>query len=116
MSIKSVKMKISKKKNVFLSHVPIGSLNPKIRFLGQKKCSVANRHRHTDAHESDYCGHPFRVSEVFPSTYQQGSAQKPTLKGGYIIYNHQSSIKITWNKTMNPIFPGETRSDFYLYS
>ena len=36
-------------------------------------------HRHTDTqtdtHESDYCGHPFRVSGVFPSTYHQGSAQ-----------------------------------------
>ena len=29
----------------------------------------------TDTHESDYCGHPFRVSRVFPSTYHQGSAQ-----------------------------------------
>ena len=50
-----------------------GSLNPKIRFLGQKMCSVARSHtdtqtyrptdRHT--HESDYCVHPFRVSGVF---------------------------------------------------
>ena len=30
----------------------------------------------TDTHESDYCGHPFRVSGVFPSTYHQGSAKK----------------------------------------
>ena len=35
-----------------------GSLNPKIRFLGQKVCSVARER--TDRHESDYCGHPFR--------------------------------------------------------
>ena len=47
-----------------------GSLNPKIRFLGQKK------HTETHTHESDYCGHPFKVSGVFPSTYHQGSAQK----------------------------------------
>ena len=31
--------------------------------------------RQTDRHESDYCGHLFRVSGVFPSTYHQGSAQ-----------------------------------------
>ena len=47
-----------------------GSLNPKIRFLGQKVYPVA----HT---QSDYCGHPFRVSGFFPSTYHQGSAQHP---------------------------------------
>ena len=29
----------------------------------------------TDRYESDYCGHPFRVSGAFPSTYHQGSAQ-----------------------------------------
>ena len=54
-----------------------GSLNPKIRFLGQNVCPVAclQTDRHTDRHESDYCGHPFRVSGVFPSTYHQGSAQ-----------------------------------------
>ena len=34
-------------------------------------------YRHTDTHESDCCGHPFRVSGVFPSTYHQGSAQYP---------------------------------------
>ena len=40
-------------------------------------CSVAREHTHrqTDTHESDYWGHPFRISGVFPSTYHQGSAQ-----------------------------------------
>ena len=47
MPIKSVKMKISKIKK------------------------TANG----QTHESDYCGHPFRVSGVFPSTYHQGSSQ-----------------------------------------
>ena len=47
-----------------------GSLDPKIRFIGQKVCSVARvqthrhtdtqTHRHTDRHESEYRGHPFR--------------------------------------------------------
>ena len=64
-------MEISKKMRFFL--MSQGSINPKIRFLGQKVCSVA--HLHTGRHESDYCGHPFRVSGVFPSTYHQGSAQ-----------------------------------------
>ena len=55
-----------------------GSLDPKIRFLCQKVCSVA-RGRHidtltdTDTHESEYRGHPFMVSGTFPSTYHQGS-------------------------------------------
>ena len=57
-----------------------GSLNPKIRFLAQKLWSVARVQRHThtqtDRHESEYWGHPFRVSGFFPSTYHQGSAQK----------------------------------------
>ena len=49
-----------------------GSFNPKIRFLGQKVCPVARlhtdrqtdtqTHRQTDTQESDYCGHPFRIS------------------------------------------------------
>ena len=40
-----------------------GSLDPKIRFLGQKVCSVARVQ--TDRHESEYRGHPFRVSGFF---------------------------------------------------
>ena len=40
MPIKSVKLKIWKhKRNAFLSHVP--RITPKIRFLGQKVCSIA---------------------------------------------------------------------------
>ena len=42
-----------------------------------KRCALqpANRqiHRHTHIHESEYRGHPFRVSGIFPSTYHQGS-------------------------------------------
>ena len=54
-----------------------GSLDPKIRFLGQKVCCVARLRtdRHTDTHESENRGHPFRVSGIFPSTYHQGSVQ-----------------------------------------
>ena len=75
MPIKSVKMKISKNKKMRFFLMSQGSLNPKIRFLGQKVCPVARgqtdtqTHRHTDTHESDYRGHPFRVSGIFPSTY-----------------------------------------------
>ena len=62
-----------------------GSLNPKIRFLGQKVYPVGRSQTdgHTDRQtdrqtdtQSDYWGHPFRVSEFFPSTYHQGSAQQ----------------------------------------
>ena len=55
-----------------------GSLNPKIRFLGQKECPVAclRTHKRTDRQtQSEYRGHPFRVSGIFPSTYNQGSVQ-----------------------------------------
>ena len=79
-SIKSVKMKISKNKKMIFFLMSQGSFNPKIRFLGQKVCPVARRQTHT--HESDYCGHPFRVSGVFPSTNHQGSAQLPPLDHG----------------------------------
>ena len=52
MSIKSVKMKISKNKKMRFFLMSQGSLNPKIRFLGQKVCSVARvqTHRQTDTH------------------------------------------------------------------
>ena len=49
-----------------------GSLKPKIRFLGQKLCSVACDDGHTDTKVTTVG----RVSGVFPSTYHQGSAQK----------------------------------------
>ena len=54
---KKRKMKISKKqKNVFFL-VSQGSLNPKIRFLGQKVCPVArgqtDRHTHTKVNAED---------------------------------------------------------------
>ena len=81
MPIKSVEIKISKKKKIRFLLMSEGSLNPKIRFLGQKVCPAAHErtngqtHRLTDTHERDYWGHPFRVSGVFPSTYHQGSAQ-----------------------------------------
>ena len=41
MPIKSVKMKISKNKKIGFFLMSQGSLNPKIRFLGQKVCPVA---------------------------------------------------------------------------
>ena len=52
MPIKSVKMKISKNKKMrfFLMSQP--SLNPKIRFLGQKMCALAWLHTHTHTHQS----------------------------------------------------------------
>ena len=51
MPIKSVKMKISKTKMFFFFIMSQGSLNPKMRSLGQKLCSVArvqtDRQTHT---------------------------------------------------------------------
>ena len=74
-------MKISKNKKMRFFLMSQGSLDPKIRFLGQKVCFVARvqtdtqTDTQTDRHESEYIGHPFRVSGIFPSTYQQGSVQ-----------------------------------------
>ena len=50
MPIKSVKMKISKNKQMCFFLMSQGSLDPKIRFIGQKVCSVARvqTDRHTD--------------------------------------------------------------------
>ena len=62
MPVKSVKRKISKTNMCFLL-MSQGSFNPKIRFLGQKVCSVSRIQ--TDTHESEYRGHPFRVSGIF---------------------------------------------------
>ena len=71
-------MKISKNKKMRFFLMSQGSLDPKIRFLGQNVCSVAREQTdtQTDRHESEYRGYPFRVSGFFPSTYHQGSAQK----------------------------------------
>ena len=74
-------MKISKNKKMRFFLMSQGSLSPKIRFLGQKVCSVARvqrdtqTDRQTDTHESENRGHPFRVSGIFPSTYHQGAVQ-----------------------------------------
>ena len=52
MPIKSVKMKISKNKKMRFFLMSQGSLDPKIRFLGQKMCSVTRvqTDRHTHIH------------------------------------------------------------------
>ena len=67
-----------------------GSINPKIRFLDQKVCPVACSH--TDR-QSDYCGHPFRVSGFFPSTYHQGSAQHIRHRNSPFYTPHTFKIK-----------------------
>ena len=53
-----------------------GSLNPK-KIFSQKACFVTRPQidTHTDTHESEYRGNPFRVSGMFPSTCHQGSVQ-----------------------------------------
>ena len=91
MHIKSVKMNVSKNEKMRLFLMSKGS--QEIRLLGQKICSVA--HLRTDGHESDYCGHPFRVSGVFPSTYHQGSAQQQQYFSWEVL-EKQSSIHLRW--------------------
>ena len=71
MPIKSVKMKISKnKKNAFFLLMSQGSLDPKIKFIGQKVCSVAcmQTHRQTDRHESENRGSTDQFFSFNPST------------------------------------------------
>ena len=76
MPIKNIKIKISKnKKKVIFSHVP-RITQPKNSVPKPKSVPFSPRtHRRTDTHESEYRGHPFRVSGIVPSTYHQGSAQ-----------------------------------------
>ena len=50
MPIKSVKMKISKNKKMRFFLMSQGSLDPKIRFIGQKVCSVARVHTDRQTH------------------------------------------------------------------
>ena len=54
-----------------------GSFNPKNQVPRSKGvlCSLV-----THRHESEYSGHPFRVSGIYPSTYHQGSIQQVNLR------------------------------------
>ena len=95
MPIKSVKMKISKNKNMHFFSCPKDHST-----LGQKVCHVGCWHTDTRTHrQSDYCGHPFRVSGFYPSTYHQGSAQK------------------TWSNRTTLVIPGTYHDlvTFYIY-
>ena len=67
-------MKISENKKMRFFLMSQGSLDPKIRFIGQKVCSVASvqTHRQTDKKVNT----EDTLSGFFPSTYHQGSAQK----------------------------------------
>ena len=49
----------------------------KIRFVGQKVCSVARTRTNgrTDRHENENRGHPFRFREFLSLTYDQGAIQ-----------------------------------------
>ena len=70
-------MKISKNKKCvgFFFVMSLGSFNIRIWFL-VKRCALCPQ---TDTHESDYRGHPFRVSGVFPSTYHQYDCYPPVI-------------------------------------
>ena len=87
-----------------------GSLNPKIRFLAQKLWSVARVQTHThtdrqtDTHESEYWGHPFRVSGFFPSTYHQGSAQKNSTTRNSVTMVHLPDQRFS----LEELEPGQT--------
>ena len=65
---------LEKQKNRFFL-MSQGSFSPKIRFLGQKVCSVARTQ--TDRHESEYRGHPFRVSGFFKFSLNLSSRSGP---------------------------------------
>ena len=51
MSIKSVKVKISKNKKMRFFLMSQGSFNPKISFLGQKVCPVARVRTKAEKHK-----------------------------------------------------------------
>ena len=56
-----------------MSHVP-RITQPKKLASYFKRCVLYLVYTRTHR-QNDYCGHPFRVSGFFPSTYHQGSAQ-----------------------------------------
>ena len=76
MSIKSVKMKISKNKKWFFSHVTRNTqpknLVPRSKGL---PCNL-DTDRQTHTHKNENIGHPFRFSGFFSLTYYQGSIQQ----------------------------------------
>ena len=78
-SVKSVKMQISKNKNMCIFLMSQVSLNSKIRFLSQKVCPVARSQtdRHTDRVTTE--GTLSGFHDFFPSAYHQGSAQNAFL-------------------------------------
>ena len=84
MSINSVKIKISKNKQMCFFLMSQGSFNQKIRFLGQKMWPVgrARTDGRTDTrtHRVTTVG---TLSGFFPSTYHQGSAQYLLSFGGH---------------------------------
>ena len=46
----------------------------------------------TDRHESEYRGHPFMVSRMFPSTYHQGSVQYVKHSGCILLFNYDEHM------------------------
>ena len=72
-------MKISKtKKCVSFSCPKIIQTKKQVLRSKDVLCSQrTDRHTHIQTHtrESEYRGHPFRVSGMFPSTYHQGLVQ-----------------------------------------
>ena len=75
MPIKSVKMKNENfEKCVFFS-CPKDDLTQKLGS-SVKRCAMQPAYRQTHGHGSEYRGHPFMVSGIFPSAYHQGSIQK----------------------------------------
>ena len=76
MPIKSVKMKISKNKKMRFFLMSQGSLNPKIRFLGQKVWPVAcaQTDRQTDWKRKNRAN--LELSEFLASAYDQEAVQK----------------------------------------
>ena len=78
MTLKIPFFKIPKNKKLRFFLMSQGSFSPKIRFLGQKVCSVARTQ--TDRHESEYRGHPFRVSGFFKFFFNLSSRSGPTTR------------------------------------
>ena len=94
MPIKSVKMKISKNKKMRFFLMSQGSLNPKIRFLGQKVWPVArsqtDRHTHTHTHTQTH-----RVTTVGTLSGFQDFFLQPIIKdrpNNYCYINHGRQI------------------------
>ena len=84
---------LKKRKKKYFSHVP-KIIQPKNQVPRSKGVLCSPQ---THRHKSEYRGHPFRVSEIFPSTYYEPRIG-PIL---YYVLERKLMSQILWNTVCN---------------